>query len=291
MTRLSTGAVAKAGIVLACFCAVLAGTTLAAQEDVTDILISRQLAESEGLAVGSVVRLSAATEGAAVARFRVAGIYEPTPDPSRLGSVPREVRLHLPDLLRMTRAPGVPAGTEHVAAVNIRLADPADADRFARDVTARLPGLVAQRADQAAGIAGQFVVLERFHLAIAVVTIVAATVFLLALTIMLVDERRETVGVLRLIGLPVRRILLQILLEGLVVAAGGAAIGLLLALVSQSAINQFFQWRYDTALVFVRITRDVALTCVAIAVPLGAAATVFASWALLRRNGLRLARR
>ena len=99
---------------------------------------------------------------------------------------------------------------------------------------------------------------------------------------MLVDERRETVGVLRLIGLPVRRILVQILLEGLLVAGVGAIFGLIL---------QFFQWRYDTALVFVRITRDVALTCVAIAVPLGASATVVASWALLRRGGLRLARR
>jgi len=31
--------------------------------------------------------------------------------------------------------------------------------------------------------------------------------------------------------------------------------------------------------------------CVAIAIPLGVSATVVASWALLRRNGLRLARR
>jgi putative ABC transport system permease protein len=134
-------------------------------------------------------------------------------------------------------------------------------------------------------------VLERFHLAIAVVTIVAATVFLLALTVMLVDERRETVGVLRLIGLPARRILVQILIEGLIVASIGAVFGLVLAVLSQGLINAFFQWRYDTALVFVRVTRDVALTCVAIAVPLGSAATVLASWALLRRNGLRLARR
>ena len=37
------------------------------------------------------------------------------------------------------------------------------------------------------------------------VSAIAATVFLLALTIMLVDERRETVGVLRLIGLPTGR--------------------------------------------------------------------------------------
>ena len=42
---------------------------------------------------------------------------------------------------------------------------------------------------------------------------------------------------------------------------------------------------------FVRITRDVAATATAIAVPLGAGATVVASWALLRKNGLRLVRR
>jgi ABC-type lipoprotein release transport system permease subunit len=108
---------------------------------------------------------------------------------------------------------------------------------------------------------------------------------------MLVDERRETVGVLRLIGLPVRRILVQVLLEGLVVAAAGAAFGLVLAIASEQIINAFFQWKYDTALVFVRITRDVAATATAIAVPLGAGATVVASWALLRKNGLRLVRR
>lgn len=261
-----------------------------AQSEPPSILISRQLASSEGLTIGSIVRLAAGADGAGARRFVVAGIYEPTPDPSRLGSVPREVRLHLPDLLDLTREPGEPIGTEHVAFVNVALADPDDAAAFARDVNARLPGVLAMPAGEAVGSAGHFLVLERFHLAIAVVTIAAATVFLLALTIMLVDERRETVGVLRLIGVPVRRILTQVLIEGVIVAGAGAVFGLLLAVISQGLINAFFQWRYDTALVFVRITRDVALTSAAIAVPLGAAATVLASWALLRRNALRLAK-
>jgi putative ABC transport system permease protein len=255
------------------------------------ILVSRQLAESEGLTVGSVIRLATDAAGTRAHEFRVGGIYEPTPDPSRLGQVPRAVRLHLPDLLEMTRPVGVPPGAEYISSVNVGLVNPDDAQQFAEDVNARLPGVLAQPSGEAAGAAGPFRVLERFHLAISVVTIVAATVFMLALTIMLVDERRETVGVLRLIGLPVRRILLQILLEGLLVAGAGAVFGLVLAVVSEQLINQFFQWRYDTALVFVRVTRDVALTCVTIAVPLGASATVVASWALLRRGGLRLARR
>jgi putative ABC transport system permease protein len=269
----------------------LAGGQVAAQHAVLpDILVARQLAQAEGLSVGDVVRLGTTADDPTAAEFRVAGFYEPTPDPSRLGIVPRQIRLHLPDLLRLTRPPDAAAGSEHVETINVALADPADAAAFSLDVSNRMPGVSARRSADAED-AGAFLVLERFHLAIAVVTIVAATVFLLALTIMLVDERRETVGVLRLIGLPARRILLQIFLEGTLIASAGSLFGLVLAAASQGVINRFFQWRYDTALIFVRITPDVAALCLAIAIPLGAAATVAASWALLRRNALRLARR
>ena len=179
---------------------------------------------------------------------------------------------------------GVMSGTS-ADGINVALTDPADAQAFARQVQASMPGVVATRADQVYP-AGSFIVLRRFHLAIASVTISAATVFLLALTIMLVDERRETVGVLRLIGLPVRRILAQILLEGLLVAAAGALFGLVLALVSEWLINRFFQWRYDTALVFVRVTPAIAARCVLMAIPVGLAASGIAGWTILRRRSL-----
>lgn len=275
----------------AVFLVAVCAAAAAAQERPRDVLVSRQLATEQGLSVGSVVQLAADATGTGAQTFRVAGIYEPVPDPARLGAVPREVRLHLPDLLDVVRAPGQLAGTDHVASINVALTDPADATTFARDINARMPGVIARPSSEAAGSAGAFRVLERFHLAIAVVTIVAATVFLLALTIMLVDERRETVGILRLIGLPARRVLVQVLIEGVIVAGAGAAFGLALAVLAEGLINAFFQWRYDTALVFVRITRDVAITSASIAVPLGVSATVLASWALLRRNALRLARR
>jgi ABC-type lipoprotein release transport system permease subunit len=277
---------------LASFVAVaFAGVALQAQASAPPVAISRQLAEAHHLSVGSTITLSTDAAGAHAREFTIVGIYEPTPNPARLGSPDLEVRFHLPDLLDLTRDPSVPAGTESIDGINVALTQPGDADAFSRDLNARMPGVLARPAAEASGSAAPFVVLRRFHLAIAAVTIVAATVFLLALTIMLVDERRETVGVLRLIGLPARRILVQVLLEGVMVAAVGAVIGIVLALLSERLINAFFQWRYDTALVFVRITPDVALTCISIAVPLGAAATVVASWALLRRNALRLARR
>jgi len=263
----------------------------APSEQIPEILVSRQLADTERLSAGDVVQLASRADGTDARRFRIAGIYEPTPNPMRLGSLPREVRMHLPDLLGLTRSPSTAAGAESISGINVALADAADADAFVRDVNARLPGVRAVRSDSAADAAGTFTVIERFHFAIAAVTIVAATVFLVALTIMLVDERRETVGVLRLIGLPVRRILTQILIEGLLVAGAGAAFGLVLALGSEGLINRFFQWRYDTALIFVAVTSRVAFMSVWIAVPLGASATVLASWAMLRRSGLRLVRR
>ena len=256
------------------------------------ILISRQLAAAESLRVGDTVAL-AATPGGGARRFRVAGIYEPVPDPMRLAAKRMEARLHLPDLLSLTSDPADPLSRESVTAINIALKDATDAGAFARDVSASIPipQLTARPAQGGEGTATVFVVLDRFHFAIAMVTVIASTMFLLALMVMLVEERRESVGILRLIGLGKGRILLQVFAEGLLIAVAGAVFGILFAAALQGVVNAFFQWRYDTALVFVRITPQIALRCVALAVPLGVFASVISSWTLLRSNVLDLARR
>ena len=68
------------------------------------MLVSRQAAEALGLSIGAVVQV-APPDGSRARDFRVAGIYEPTPDPSRLGNAIHAVRLHLPDLLALTSPP------------------------------------------------------------------------------------------------------------------------------------------------------------------------------------------
>lgn len=257
------------------------------------ILISRQLAAAEGLRVGDEVSLASKPDGAGARRFRIAGIYEPVADPMRLAARRHEARLHLPDLLSLTADPSDPLSAESVRAINVALKDPNDAEAFARDVSARIPipQLTARAAQGGEGSATVFVVLDRFHFAIAIVTMAASTVFLLALMLMLVEERRGTVGILRLIGLRKSRILLQVFAEGLLIAIAGAAFGIVFAAALQGAVNAFFQWRYDTSLVFVRITPQIALRCVLLAVPLGVVASVISSWTLLRSNVLELARR
>jgi putative ABC transport system permease protein len=255
------------------------------------VLLSRQLMERRQLHVGDLVRLSADPSGARPQSFRVLGVYEPTADPMRFAQPALEVRLHLPDLLALTMDPSQPAASDTISAINVALVEPADADAFARDVAARLPGTAASSTTAPNDRTSTFVVIERFHLAIAIVTMIGSAVFLLALMIMMVDERRETVGTLRLIGFTRRRILLQVLAEGALIAVAGTAFGILFSLASQGAFNRFFQWRYDTSLVFLRITPGVVAQSILLAVPLGIIASLAASWALLRRGALALIRR
>jgi putative ABC transport system permease protein len=256
-----------------------------------EILVSRQLLASEHLAVGDVVLLSGDAAGKDPRSFRIAGVFEPLADPARLGAVPLEVRLHLPDLVALAPDPGDPQPGESVQAINVKLADEKDAAAFARDLAARVPWLVVRETARPDDSDVTFVVLGRFHLAIALVTMIASSIFLLALMVMLVDERRQTVAILRLIGLRRRRVFIQVLTEGVAIALAGAVFGVALAVVLEGGFNRFFQFRYDTALVFVRVTPAIAARAVAVAVPLGILASLTASWGLLRQGALSLARR
>src|SRR5262245_59621774 len=89
------------------------------------ILVTRQLAEAERLSVGDVVALSDDPTGKDPRSFRIAAIYEPTPDPMRLVAKRYEARLHLPDMAAFTGEP------ESVTSINVALKDPADAAAFA----------------------------------------------------------------------------------------------------------------------------------------------------------------
>jgi putative ABC transport system permease protein len=267
-------------------------TSLGAQDPAApDILISRQLAESRGLRAGDVVQLSPDRTPAHARPFRIAGVYEPTPDPMRFAQQRHEARLHLPDLLGLTADPGDPASMDGVTSINVALQAPSDAAAFARDAAARLPTIVARPTSAPDERTTTFVVIERFHLAIAVVTVVGSAVFLLALMVMLVDERRATVGTLRLLGFTRQRILVQVMTEGALIAVAGAVAGILFALLAEGAFNRFFQWRYDTTLIFLRVTPSVVWRSLLLAIPLGVTASVIASWTLLRQPILGLVRR
>jgi putative ABC transport system permease protein len=256
----------------------------------SELLLSRQLAEAEGLAVDDVVEMSTKVSGGATRRFRIAGIYEPIPDPFRLTQKRYEARLHLSDLIDLVADPNDPHTAEEVGRINIALEDPSEASDFARALNRKFP-MVRARSTADAPESKLFLSLERFHVAVALVTVMGSAAFLLALMVMRADQRKETAGILRLIGVSRPRILLEVFIEGTFIALGGALFGVLLAAALEGLCNAFFQWHYDTALIFVRVTPGIGLRCIAIAVPLGILAGLVASWTLLRREILELLRR
>lgn len=255
-----------------------------------DILVSRQLAAQAHLHVGDVVTLAAEPAGGRETSFRVAGVYEPTPDPMRFTAQRIEAQMHLPDLIAAAADPRDPAAAEAVSAINVALTDPSAARAFARDLAAGAP-LIAVRPTVDARERDVFAVLDRFHVAISIVTVAGATAFLLALMVIRAEERRESLAVLRLVGISQRSLLTSVAVEGFVIAIVGAAFGVALAFATEGLVNRFFQARYDTALVFIRVTPSLAIRATAIAAPLGVAAGMAASWSLLRRNILSLLRR
>ena len=116
-----------------------------------------------------------------------------------------------------------------------------------------------------------FAALERFHVAIAAITLVGSTAFLLALMVIRAEERRENRrhppadGHLAAVD-PV-----EVLLEGLLIA-GPARRSASSSPRGGRPVNRFFQWRYDTPLMFVRVTPSIAWQAVAFSVPLGVVA-------------------
>ena len=254
------------------------------------ILVSRQLAARAHLAVGDIVTLGSDPQGHRRAEFRIAGIYEPTPDPMRFTASRIEARLHLPDVVDLVADPSDPASREAASAINVRLADPGDAGPFSLDAMARAPGVIVRSASRARDD-DPFAVLDRFHIAISAVTMIGGTAFLLALMVIRAEERRETVGILRLVGISRRTLLASVAVEGVLIAALGAVFGIVIAVASEGLVNRVFQARYDTALVFVRVTPSIALRSILIAAPLGVVAGIAASWTLLRRDILSIIRR
>jgi len=254
------------------------------------ILVSRQLAARAHLAVGDEISVSTEPQGGRTTTVRVVGVYEPTPDPMRFTAQRIETRMHLPDLLAIAADPSDASDAEAVTAINLALASGVDSRVFARDVASGLPTIAARPAIDARE-SGVFTVIERFHVAISIVTVVGATAFLLALMVIRAEERRETIGVMRLIGISQRSLLVAVAIEGVIVAALGALFGIALAVGTEDLVNRFFQARYDTTLVFVRVTAPLAARAVLVATPLGVVAGVAASWTLLRRNLLSLFRR
>ena len=187
------------------------------------------------------------------------------PIPRRSAGPERCVRLHLPDLAALLGAP------DRVDRFGIGLVPGVSADSAVAALDQNAFGYAAYASRSvAAGSSQTFLVVSRFHRAIAVITIVASAVFLLCIMMLKVEERRIDAAVMRFVGVRRRTIFGALLLEAALVAVAGSLVGTALAFAAGAATNAYYRRFFDTALTFSLITPDIVLFSVALSLALGA---------------------
>jgi putative ABC transport system permease protein len=264
-----------------CLPAVLLAARLTpAAAQIPEIAVERHLARELGLSVGDTLRLGPTPDSVATL-VRVAAVYEPRPDPAEIAKRERHLRMHVPDLASLLRLP------DRVDRLSIGLNPGISSDSA---VAALNRTAFGYRAYATAAIASEssqtFLVVSRFHRAIAVITIVASAVFLLCIMLLKVEERRLDAAVMRFIGVRRRTIFGALLLEAAVVAAFGSILGTGLAYLAGAATNAYYGRFFDTRLIFSLITPELVLFSVALSLALGIAAGAVAAWRLVHTRPL-----
>jgi putative ABC transport system permease protein len=251
-----------------------------ARAQLPNVAVERRLAQELSLRVGDTIRLGTAPDSMRLVAT-VGAVYEPRPDPADIARVERHLRMHLPDLAALLGAP------DRVDRFGVGLVPGTPVDSA---VTALERNAFGFRVYPSAAIAAEssetFLVVSRFHRAIAIITIVASAVFLLCIMLLKVEERRMDAAVMRFVGVRRRTIFGALLLEAALVAAVGCVVGTALALVAGAATNAYYRNFFDTALTFSLVTPGIVLFSVALSLVLGLLAGAAAAWRLVRTRPL-----
>ena len=244
------------------------------------VAVERQLAQELGLSVGDTVRLGPRPDTAGTL-MKVSAIYEPRADPAEIAKRERHLRMHLPDLAALLGSP------DRVDRLSIGLKPGISADSASAVLNRSAYGFQAYPSASIAAESSQtFRVVSRFHRAIAVITIVASTVFVLCIMLLKVEERRLDAAVMRFVGVRRRTIFGALLLEAMLVAALGCLLGTGLAYLAGAATNAYYRRFFDTVLTFSIITPDIVWFSVVLSLVLGAVAGALAAWRLVQTRPL-----
>lgn len=238
------------------------------------VALERRLAEQLQVRVGDT--LEAGLEpGTFTTRVVVGTIYEPATDPSVITRREFYLRFHLADLATLLGTP------DRVDRFGVSLVPGAGVDSVSRTLNQVAFGYRAYSSSEIASESSQtFKVVNRFHHAIAVISVMASAIFLLCIMLLKVEERRRDAAVMRFTGISSRTIFGALLLEAILVAALGSVMGVGLALSASAVTNAYYQRFFDTALVFSVITGGIVRFSVLLSLGLGLAAGSLAAWRL-----------
>ncbi len=239
------------------------------------IAVERALAEALGVGVGDTLQVGPSPDSLR-RTVVVAAVYEPKPDPSSVMRQEYHLRMHLPDLAALLGAP------DRVDRFGVSLEPGVPAERAADRLNQAAFGFHAFPSSTIASESSEtFLVVSRFHRAIAMITIMAGAVFLLCIMLLKVEERRLDAAVMRFVGVRRRTILAALLLEAALIAILGSFLGTLFAYAAGAATNAYYRRFFNTTLVFSAVTPGIVAFSVALSLALGLVAGSIAAWRLV----------
>lgn len=246
------------------------------------IAIDARMAEDFGLRPGSIARLSG-KPGETGDTVRIAAVFERKADPAEVARREYRIRTHLDHLQ------GLLGLDDRVDRFAVGVPDGVPVDSAVARINHVAFGFRAHKsADVAVQSSRTFRVVERFHRAIGLITVVASAVFLLCLLLLSVEERRRDIAALRLMGISQGTIIRSIVIEAAVVSVIGSVIGAGIGWVSSLIVNAHFQQVYRTPLLFALLTPEIFVFATLTSLVLGIGAGAVAAWRLVRTPPLTL---
>lgn len=249
---------------------------------VRGIAIDARMAEDLGLSPGSMARLSG-KPGVAGDSVRIDAVFERKADPAEVARREYRIRTHVDHLQSML---GLDDRVDRFA---VGVPDSISVDSAIARINHVAFGFRAHKStDVAVQSSRTFRVVERFHKAIGLITVVASAVFLLCLLLLSVEERRRDIAALRLMGISQGTVVRAIVIEAALVSIIGSVIGAGIGWIASLIVNAHFQQVYRTPLLFALLTPEIFAFATLTSLVLGIGAGTLAAWRLVRTPPLAL---
>ena len=253
--------------------------------NIRGIAIDERMAADLALHIGDTVRLGA-RPGEPGERVRIAAVFQRRADPAEVARREYKVRLHLDQLQTLT---GADDRVDRFAVGTRAVAGAAVTDSTVARINHVAFGFRAHRSrDVAVTSSRTFRVVDRFHRAIGIITVVASAVFLLCLLLLSVEERRRDIAALRLMGISQATVIRAIVIEAALVSLLGCTVGAVIGWAASLLVNSHYQAVYRTPLTFALVTPEILLFATSLSLVLGIGAGALAARRLVRTPPLTL---
>jgi ABC-type antimicrobial peptide transport system permease subunit len=234
------------------------------------------MADRLQLKAGDIVEISATGDMKKVLQYRIAAIYEEPADPALVPLKRNFIKMHLSDLEELS------GKKDELDLISIQVSKNTDTSKLAARLNADAIGFTAYSAQELANLSSTtFVVVSKFHEAIALIAMTAGAVFIFALMVMRVEDQRKNLAILTVTGISKQTILKALMLEAVFFAFFASILGAGLGAISAKLVNLYYQHYYQTTLVFAEVTGGILVRAICISFLLGIIAGTF-SWFRLR---------